>query len=450
MRAGMRFATAVLTAMLAVPAAASSSDVTSSGTGFFINGDGWLVTNAHVLEGCTRASVPSLGEATDWKIDKQNDLAVARVMGAKLQTTIALRRSPPRLGEDVAAFGYPLADVLSDSVKVTTGNINSLTGMESDTRYLQISTPIQPGNSGGPLVDQSGALLGVNTAQLGINFAGATGVLPQNVNFAIRASVLEIFLQSRGIAYDSAEAIGPVLATADLADKVAPAVVQVSCQGEVPPAPVAQAPTLPAPAPPAATIALPTSDVERAKDFLRRYNAAWSLPNEAALAFMAGAYADGVNFYGQVVSADAVLKEKRTFAVRWPLRFYRMQDDTMSASCSGSICTVSGIVDWFAKSEKRRKRSSGMATFEVRLDLSRGVILSETGAVLKGREPDVQLLLGAWHQLNTECRGGYGDNPATIEACAARDIADAALAAADWCYGREGEYGYQMDWHRCD
>lgn len=114
---------------------------------------------------------------------------------------------------------------------MTKGNIKLLTGIESDTRFLQISTPIQPGNSGGPLVDESGTLVGVATSQLGLAYAGATGVLPQNVNFAIRSSVVELFLQSRGIPYQTAASIGPTISTADLADKVTPAVVQVLCHG---------------------------------------------------------------------------------------------------------------------------------------------------------------------------------------------------------------------------
>lgn len=224
---------ALAAALLLAPAQAfaAPADVTGSGSGFFVNADGWLVTNAHVLEGCASASVPSLGLLTDWKIDKQNDLAAARLVGAAPKSTIALRRAPPRLGEDVAAFGYPLASMLSESVKVTTGNINSLTGLHDDTRYLQISTPIQPGNSGGPLVDRDGALLGITTAVLALGAMEGTGALAQNVNFAVRESVLESFLQSRSVMYTLSDLAAAPLATADLADKVAPAVVQVFCHG---------------------------------------------------------------------------------------------------------------------------------------------------------------------------------------------------------------------------
>lgn len=102
--------------------------------------------------------------------------------------------------------------------------------MENDTRYLQISTPLQPGNSGGPIVDRSGSVVGVATAVLGSTFAGNTGILPQNVNFALRSNVVELFLQSRSIDYQSKQP-EEVFSTADLAEKVAPAVVQLLCYG---------------------------------------------------------------------------------------------------------------------------------------------------------------------------------------------------------------------------
>jgi serine protease Do len=192
------------------------------------------VTNAHVLEGCKSATVSGLGDTTDWKVDKQNDLAAFKVVDGTGKPSLPLRRTVPRLGEDIAAFGFPLKGVLSDSIKVTTGNINSLVGIENDTRYLQISTPLQPGNSGGPVVDQSGALIGVATAVLGTKFEAATGISTQNVNFAVRSNVVELFLQSREISYSASDTVSAPASTADLADKVAPAVVQILCRGTSP------------------------------------------------------------------------------------------------------------------------------------------------------------------------------------------------------------------------
>jgi hypothetical protein len=213
---------------------AHADDVSSSGTGFFVNDQGWVVTNAHVVEGCASVSVPQMGTGDALAIDKQNDLAAFKLASGIGKPHLPLRRSQPRLGEDIAAYGFPLDGILSDSIKVTTGNINSLVGMENDTRYLQVSTPLQPGNSGGPILDQWGSIVGVSTAVLGTKFTNATGIAVQNVNFAVRSNVVELFLQSRNIQFDAADptADEKPLSTADLSDKAVPAVVQVLCHGK--------------------------------------------------------------------------------------------------------------------------------------------------------------------------------------------------------------------------
>lgn len=212
---------------------ALADDVSSSGTGFFINSQGWIVTNAHVVEGCSSVSVPQIGNGDALLIDKQNDLAAFKLASGSGRPHLPLRQSQPRLGEDIVAYGFPLGGLLSDSVKVTTGNISSLVGMENDTRYLQVSTPLQPGNSGGPILDHWGSVVGISTAVLGRKFTDATGIAPQNVNFAVRSNVVELFLQSRNILYDIADTShdDEPLSTADLSDKMAPAVVQILCYG---------------------------------------------------------------------------------------------------------------------------------------------------------------------------------------------------------------------------
>jgi len=114
---------------------AVADDVSSSGTGFFVNDQGWVVTNAHVVEGCTSISVPQMGTGDALAVDKQNDLAAFRLSSDIGKPHLPLRRSQPRLGEDIAAYGFPLDGILSDSIKVTTGNINSLVGMENDNHH---------------------------------------------------------------------------------------------------------------------------------------------------------------------------------------------------------------------------------------------------------------------------------------------------------------------------
>jgi hypothetical protein len=353
-------------------ASAQSSDVTSSGTGFFVSADGWIVTNAHVVEGCRRITVLAQGDVTDQKVDAQNDLAAIRI-APTASMVLKLRASEPRLGEDVAAFGYPLSDVLSSSVKITTGNVNSLLGPGDDSRYLQISTPIQPGNSGGPLVDRGGLVLGITSARLKATAGGDNA--PQNVNFAVRGSVLRLFLQSRGIPFQAADSAPSATATADLADLVSPSVVQILCHGTPEPEPTANT----------AAAASPPDARQLAIDFATRLETAWSEPNAHALIFMETAYSEQVNFYGKVVPASTVISEKRKFAVRWPIRNYNVRPGTISASCVDNMCTVSSLIDWFARSEERNKSASGVASFELIIDVGRGKIVSESGKVLKGQ-----------------------------------------------------------------
>ncbi|HXW20719.1 MAG TPA: trypsin-like peptidase domain-containing protein, partial [Roseiarcus sp.] len=157
-----------------------------SGTGFFIDKEGRILTNAHVVEGCSDIKVSSdngnLARATLVARDTTNDLAVIR--GTYTGSKIGQLRMNARLGESVDAFGYPLSGVLATSGNFTQGNISALSGLRDDSRYLQISTPVQPGNSGGPLLDQSGNVVGVVSAKINALkvMIATNGDIPQNVN----------------------------------------------------------------------------------------------------------------------------------------------------------------------------------------------------------------------------------------------------------------------------
>ncbi len=243
----------VVLCFVAFASRAGAEQPDGSGTGFLINDQGWFATNAHVIEGCGRIEISGHGRVREQHVDRQNDLAIIRIDPAPTLRPVPIRASPPRLGEDIATLGYPLSGLLSSSVKITTGNVNSLVGVADDTRHLQISTPIQPGNSGGPVVDRSGSLVAVTVAQLGSTFSQTTGIIPQNVNFAIRGSLLSTFLQARGIAFVEAPVgTAGALSTADLADQVSPSVVPVLCFDHAdqrvvtarPPSAPAQAPVL--------------------------------------------------------------------------------------------------------------------------------------------------------------------------------------------------------------
>lgn len=205
---------------------------TSSGTGFFINKGGMLVTNAHVVNGCSDVKVkyrsnPPL-PATVVARDRRNDLAILKT-GIRSADFSPLRLKV-ELGEAVAAFGYPLASLLSKSGNFSLGNVTSLAGVSDDIRKLQISVPVQPGNSGGPLLDYQGNVVGVVTSKLNaLKTAKLTGDVPQNVNFAIKSTMVSSFLDSNGASYAS-KVLEQKLTATELAKKAKSISAFITCR----------------------------------------------------------------------------------------------------------------------------------------------------------------------------------------------------------------------------
>src|SRR5262245_19210995 len=103
---------------MAISLPSAADEPTSSGTGVLINNSGDLVTNAHVISDCAKVKITGLGDASPLFLDIQNDLAVVRTTQPPTIPGLAVRKAPPRLGEDIAALGYPLSDILSDSIKI--------------------------------------------------------------------------------------------------------------------------------------------------------------------------------------------------------------------------------------------------------------------------------------------------------------------------------------------
>jgi len=138
---------------------------------------------------------------------------------------------PVRAGDAIVALGYPLSGLLATEANLSVGNVSALAGVADDTRYLQISAPVQPGNSGGPLLDASGHLVGIVTAKLNaLRVARFTGDIPENVNFAIKAEVARTFLDSKGIKYQM-ERSDKQLSPADVGDIGRPFTVHIECEG---------------------------------------------------------------------------------------------------------------------------------------------------------------------------------------------------------------------------
>lgn len=195
-----------------VPAAAAASAdkkdkiTTVNGTGFAVSARGHVLTNFHVVRDCVseiHAALPGQAEIRLRLVahDETNDLAVL-VAPAPLTETVALRGKAILPGEAIIAIGYPYYGLLSTDPIVTNGIVNSLGGLADDSRFLQISAPIQPGNSGGPLLDMSGNIAGVVTQKLdALAVADAVGTLPENVNFAIKSGVVRDFLDKANVEY---------------------------------------------------------------------------------------------------------------------------------------------------------------------------------------------------------------------------------------------------------
>jgi S1-C subfamily serine protease len=185
-----------------------------SGSAFFISADGVAVTAAHVVKDCARLESARWGAVKVLASDPQADLAVLKTTSASGQF-VPLRVRGPRLGEPMSAAGYPLGQLLGSGLKVTTGVVSGLSGPGGDRGLFQLSAPIQPGNSGGPVIDAAGALIGVASAKLDeVQLVEATGVFPQNVNFAVPVTVLQSFLEENGVAYKTAAAPGTAGSTA--------------------------------------------------------------------------------------------------------------------------------------------------------------------------------------------------------------------------------------------
>ncbi len=201
----------------------SAKPKSSSGSGFFISKLGHIITNQHVVNKCNKITI---GDHIDKQVpaklleaDRVNDLALLRTTNLKMasaetQSLIRklsiqivplasgglMRKSDVKGGEDVIVAGFPYGVMFSKTIKVTKGIVSSTRGVGDDSGQFQIDAAVQPGNSGGPIYDRYGNIVGVVIAQLNkFKMAKSIGSLPENVNFGIKASTVSQFLNSSGV-----------------------------------------------------------------------------------------------------------------------------------------------------------------------------------------------------------------------------------------------------------
>ena len=175
--------------------------IASSGSGFRVSSEGHILTSAHVVNGCSELRIPPDNVVSLVNRDDVTDLALLK--GPAGMPFAAFRQGRGiRPGAGVIVIGYPLRGVLASGTNVTVGNVAALAGPSNDRRLIQITAPLQPGNSGGPVLDLAGNVVGVAVAKLdAIEIARVTGDLPQNVNFAVSGGVTRAFLDSWDVGY---------------------------------------------------------------------------------------------------------------------------------------------------------------------------------------------------------------------------------------------------------
>ena len=195
----------------------------SSGTGFFISNDGTMITNNHVIEGCSQ--IVSIYENREIKsslinTDVKNDLAIIK-SNIKPQKFYSISKKDADLLENVIIAGYPLGKKISSEIKATSGTVTALAGYDNNYAEFQTDAALNSGNSGGPIINNNGEVVGVAVAKW-----QEEGV--ESFNFGIKSSTLITFLNSTNINYS--EIVNKNLKKNDLIELIKSATVYLECR----------------------------------------------------------------------------------------------------------------------------------------------------------------------------------------------------------------------------
>lgn len=220
-------------------AAAGWAQQASSGTGFVISRDGLIATNHHVIKGAQDITIVlgQRGNTTHAKVvavDAANDVALLEAnIPRSIEPLVIAASDDVRRGTKAMTIGFPRVTIQGAEPKVTDGIVSALSGIESDPRFFQVSVPVQPGNSGGPLVGMDGRVIGVVTSQLNaLAIAGAGGGIPQNVNYALKSNYLLELVRPFGVRQVAASSRGTrVMPFETLVEHVEKATVLIIASG---------------------------------------------------------------------------------------------------------------------------------------------------------------------------------------------------------------------------
>jgi S1-C subfamily serine protease len=195
----------------------------SSGTGFFVSNDGHVITNFHVINGCDATKISFNGRQIDTKIlaiDRINDLAILK-SNLKPKKVYSVELDDVSLLENIIIAGYPLGKKVSAAIKTSKGSITALAGYGDNYSEFQTDAALNQGNSGGPIINQKGNVVGVAVA----NYGKKSGV--ESFNFGIKSSTLRTFASSNGLKFLSPNK--NEMSNKDLGKLITDATVYIEC-----------------------------------------------------------------------------------------------------------------------------------------------------------------------------------------------------------------------------
>ena len=204
------------------------------GAGVVASRDGAVITNHHVVDGCAAITVLDTKkrrhQAALVGSDLKNDLALLRAKGSFDAVATFRHRLAIQAGEPVTVVGYPLAAVLGTDPNVDFGYVTALAGLRGDNTRFQVTAPVHKGNSGGPVLDQTGRVIGIVTAKLNRRAVEKrTGDLPENIGFAVRGELAQRFLERHKVKV-ARDAGGPRLENTEVAAIGRAITVLVACR----------------------------------------------------------------------------------------------------------------------------------------------------------------------------------------------------------------------------
>ena len=194
----------------------------SSGSGFFVSKNGHMITNFHVIDGCSKIKAVYDGDEYDSSVlavDKVNDLAIIKA-NINNQKAFSISNDGPQLLEDVIVAGFPLGKKVSASIKATSGSVTAMSGNGDNFSEFQVDAALNSGNSGGPIINEKGNVIGVAVSKI-----QAQGV--ESFNFGIKSSVVKTFASSNGLKFLSPNS--RPMKRKDLGNLVTTATVYLDC-----------------------------------------------------------------------------------------------------------------------------------------------------------------------------------------------------------------------------